>query len=135
MNAVILDRPTGRRFSSFASTKVVSLSAREAKQVEFSTILPEPDQLMPLELEELSEHWDMWACDTQPMERETVAATVAADDRGGILHHLQVYTGAALLGTVFCGLAFGWSEHREMIQWIGAAAAIVICGIVRRAQR
>ena len=40
---------------------------------------------------------------------------------------LRLYTGTALLGSVVCGLAFGWWEHRELAQWIGAGVAMLVC--------
>lgn len=52
--------------------------------------------------------------------------------RASVIHRLRFYVGAALAGSVACGLAFGWYEHRELVQWIGAAVGLLSYALVRR---
>jgi hypothetical protein len=47
------------------------------------------------------------------------------------IHKLRLYTGAALLGAVVCGVSFGWYSHREAVQWIGSGVSVLVYAWVR----
>jgi|HubBroStandDraft_4_1064222.scaffolds.fasta_scaffold01923_1 hypothetical protein len=50
--------------------------------------------------------------------------------RPQLLHELRLYTGAALVGAVLSGLAFGWTGHRDLLQILGAATGALIYAVV-----
>ncbi len=55
----------------------------------------------------------------------SASAPVVHATHGGLLHELRYYVGAALAGSVICGLALGWLGHRELIQIAGAVAGLL----------
>ena len=61
----------------------------------------------------------------------TLSSAVPAGRRGW-LHELRYFVGAALAGSVICGLAVGWAGHRELVQGIGALMGLFMYASVRR---
>ena len=55
----------------------------------------------------------------------TVSATIEPSLASKVLGQLRYYAGAALLGSVVCGLAFGWTEYREVASWVGSGVALL----------
>ncbi len=65
----------------------------------------------------------------------TTAIIPHPTERVGIIHQLRLYTGAALIGAVLCGILFSWSSHKELIQCFGAAASMAIYAVLSRRHR
>lgn len=125
MNAAVLQVGKPRRATVF---RPITIS--RARQIQIGTI-PEPAREPHLSTG-TSDSLDLLSIDFPAVSTMQLPLVRREPDRGGLLHALQLYTGAALLGSVVCGLAFGWSEHRELIQWIGAGAAILLAIVGRR---
>jgi hypothetical protein len=68
----------------------------------------------------------VFSCDFYPMTGHIISS------RPGVLHQVRLFTGAALIGALACGLIFQWSEYREVAQWIGAGVAAISFAFVGR---
>ena len=64
--------------------------------------------------------------DFPPTVHMTSPYAAASVEHAGLLHELRYFVGAALAGSVLCGLAFGWLGHRELIQGVGALMGLLV---------
>jgi hypothetical protein len=55
--------------------------------------------------------------------------------RVGVVHRMRLYAGAALLGAVVFGLAFTWTDHRNLAQAVGSIVAVASYALFSHRQR
>jgi hypothetical protein len=115
MNSAVLERP--RRFTPVTST------LRPAQRI-FIALGSNEDATVQAEI---GESVDYLSLDFPRMGAPTVEIQ---SEHVGIMHRLRLYTGTALLGAVVSGLALGWAGHRELIQCVGAIAAVLMYAVV-----
>jgi hypothetical protein len=132
MNSAVLSQSNRARNPAFAPIMMPSARARQPRRRLLSVEALDATEDAADDASEISESLKSLSTEFPTFGPMSSSEIQSFSEQSGTLHRLRLYTGSALIGAVICGLAFGWTEHREMFQWIGAGVAMVAYALARR---
>jgi hypothetical protein len=100
---------------------VLSVQSRRVRWFQPTMVSPEPKPSLFVMSEEFI-----------PVGTVSSSSIAIHYERPGVLHQLRCYVGAALAGSVLCGLALGWIGQRELVEGLGALIGLIVWASVRR---